>query len=336
MSLKHASRLQAYIEKRWYGKPGILLALSPLEWVFSRVANKRKTIQKRAAYACDVPLVVVGNISVGGTGKTPTIIALIKYLQRRGMKPGVVSRGYGRTSEATVVVTEQSECDDVGDEPLLIYLATNTPVAVAADRKQSIDLLVSQGCNLILADDGLQHYAMARDKEIVVVDGERMFGNGHLLPVGPLREHPTRLNEADWVLVNFPEQKEKSIDLDVSSPVYPISIKVTGLTRIATGEKYPLEHLARFENIVAIVGLGNPNKFFHSLDTLGVRYERKVFPDHHRYSADDFASMKDKTILMTEKDAVKCKKYVGGDAYCLNVEMQIPMVFLDDLYNTIN
>lgn len=334
--MKKASRLETYVEKRWYGRPGLLLLLSPLEWVFSSISQRRKRRLQASAYKSAVPLVVVGNISVGGTGKTPTIISLVKYLQARGMTPGIVSRGYGRINKSQLLVTGNSVYQDVGDEPMVIYAATRCSIAVGLDRTKCIETLISQGCDLVLADDGLQHYEMARDKEIIVIDGERLFGNGHLLPVGPLRESPIRLDEADWVLINMQEGKDAAPLLSSIPSAYIMSVQPSGITRISSGEQYRLDFLSTLGVVAAVVGLGNPNKFFHSLDVLGVKYEKYIFPDHHQYTLEDFISIGNRTILMTEKDAVKCKDYVGSNAFFLNIEMQLPHVFLEEFYQTIN
>lgn len=340
-SVRKKFSLQALIERHWYGRPGFLLILLPLEWLFFFITQKRKKTHRRQSAAYPCPVIVVGNISVGGTGKTPTIIALVKQLQSSGKNPGVISRGYGRHSDNLMVVKVESDASDVGDEPLLIYRSTQCPVAVSRNRSEAIHMLYNQyACDVILSDDGLQHYKMHRDGEIVVVDGERLFGNGHLLPVGPLREYPSRLQQADWVLVNMPSGlSDIGAGVDDNVPVaqskalsnaHIIRVKPVAVTDIVTGQQYSTEILTKCNTLVAVAGLGNPEKFFKTLDSLGVVFEKRPFPDHHRYCSDDFVGLENKTLIMTEKDAVKCHPLIKGQAYCLNIEMTFPDEFLQD------
>ncbi|WP_158657998.1 tetraacyldisaccharide 4'-kinase [Agarilytica rhodophyticola] len=330
--------LQAAVERRWYGQPGCLLLLSPLEKLFSSITQKRKRTHLQASSVYSCPVIVVGNISVGGTGKTPTIIALVKLLQNMGKKPGVISRGYGRKSDTLALVDDNSKAHEVGDEPLLIYRATACNVAVSSDRHEAIETLAKQHqCDIVLSDDGLQHYKMHRDKEIIVVDGERLFGNGHLLPVGPLREYPARLREASWVLVNMPSGSSFGDleNLQELSTAHAIRVKAKVLTDIVSAQQYPLSILQSCDNLVAFAGLGNPNKFFKTLDSLGFRYHKKPFPDHHHYCAEDFSGLENKTIIMTEKDAVKCRHLITGVAYSLAIEMVFPEAFIEQFRSAI-
>jgi len=322
------------IEERWYGRPGWLLLLSPFEWLFSFVAKNRKKFQIRKSSPFSVPVVVVGNICVGGTGKTPTLIALVKYLQKKGHRPGVVSRGYGRSGDELVLAKYAASVDALGDEPSIIYRATKCDVAVGKNRVEAIEVLVKRfRCDVILADDGLQHYNMARDMEIAVVDADRLFGNGHLLPVGPLRELPERLDDCDWVLVNSTEGEEV---MPLSHDhMFPISVAPMGVTQLQSGDTFSLDKLNELENITAIAGLGNPGKFFRTLDALDVHYTAKSFGDHHRYTAEDLQKQDSEVLLMTEKDAVKCKALVDGDAYYLEIRMQLPDTMLEEFYQSL-
>lgn len=303
--------------------------LSPLAWVFYRLSERRRRRQSQRAREIARPLIVVGNLSVGGTGKTPVIIELIRLIQGRGLKPGVISRGYGRQQRQHCQLLDGSTPISVsGDEPALIFQKTGAAVVVCEDRLRGIDCLIEEHhCDVILADDGLQHYRMARDVEIVVVDGSRMFGNGHVLPVGPLRELPERLATVDWVLLNTPQGSSCPGVID-QQPAHSVYIHPVSLTRVATGQRLPLGALQEFEHLCAVVGLGNPNKFFTTLDGLDLSYERRIFPDHHPYVAEDFAGLEHMQIIMTEKDAVKCAAFVAENVYALNVVMSLPESFV--------
>lgn len=314
--------------------------LVPLEWLFCFFSGRRKKKLEKNAYQCPVPLIVVGNISVGGTGKTPAIIELVQFLQAQGMSPGVVSRGYGRnTSPSTLFVTQQSTATQVGDEPLLIFRSTACPIAVANHRQSAIeDLLAHYHCDVILSDDGLQHYSMARDLEIIMIDGLRMLGNRHLLPVGPLRESPKRLHEARWILVNQLDATQ-SVFLNRYRNACAVKIVPTGLRHIKTGETFPLEKLQTLDNIVAMAGIGNPQKFFRSLEMLisePSSLKNKIeFPDHHCFTAEDFFGFENHTLIMTEKDAVKCASWLGNNAYSLLITLDIPNEFYNELLTSI-
>lgn len=335
-----STALQGFFERRWYGRPGLLLLLVPLEWLFYFLTQARKRKLQKTADKAPVPLVVVGNISVGGTGKTPAIIELVRFLQAQGLKPGVISRGYGRAlEEGTRFVSPQSTADEVGDEPLLIYRATGCPLAVSAQRTSAIrDLLANYPCDLILSDDGLQHYSMARDLEIVMVDGLRMLGNRHLLPVGPLRETPARLNQARWILLNQPHRTQSAF-LQRYPHALEVKIIPTGLRQIKTGQILPLETLHTLDNIVALAGIGNPQKFFNSVRALLPRASALKntieFPDHHQFSAEDLADLHQHTLIMTEKDAVKCAALAGDNAYSLLIKLDIPEKFYVDFLSSI-
>lgn len=328
------------METRWYGRPGWLLLLLPLSWLFGLVSRSRRASQCRKASAYKVPVIVVGNISVGGTGKTPTIIALVEFLQNKGVSVGVISRGYGRDSESLVVASDTSLPCELGDEPYLIFQQTKCALAVCSNRSLAIEALIDQAaCEVILADDGLQHYSMFRDKEIIVVDAERGFGNRHLLPVGPLREAPGRVDEADWVLVtNSAKTSENFAGQNLHSRIahsHAAYIEPVELIQLSSGEKYPLAHLQELENIAAVAGLGNPNKFFSTLRQLGLSFREMPFKDHHRYSLDDFSACADNAVVMTEKDAVKCQGFLGDSAYFLRVRLALPEAFLDDFFQSV-
>lgn len=321
------SGLRHAIEARWYGKAGWLIVLWPLSVLFRGVAGFRRCIQTRRQASLPVPIIVVGNISVGGTGKTPLIIALVRELQVAGYRPGVISRGYGasRATETVTLVTPESDSGEVGDEPLLIARAVRCPLAVSRNRLAAALTLVQSGeCDLILSDDGLQHYRLPREIEIVVVDGSRGFGNGHCLPSGPLREPKARLKTVDWVVRNG---NHSCVELAPWAPV-PMHLNPANWVNVHTGEARPLEQMDWLkEPAYAVAGIGNPQRFFNTLSDLGLTFFRKPFPDHHSYTAADFAGFAEETVLMTAKDAVKCRLFAQPNWWYLEVAAELPEAF---------
>lgn len=343
------SLIQNAIEKRWYSRPGCLLAFVPFEKLFISLAMRRRRQQQVESSETSAPVVVVGNISVGGTGKTPLLIALAQMLKSKGFSPGIVSRGYGRKKNSTnsaangdseagfpdvVRVSQASTVADVGDEPLLIFEATACPLAVCTDRQQAVAYLrQTTDCDVILSDDGMQHYGMARDLEIAVVDGARGLGNTHCLPVGPLREEPRRLNDVDWVVVNGGADKalKQLAAFDIHSPLVAVDVEAVSLTRLIDGKTFSLTDKlpsnGGLGDWLAVAGLGNPSKFFNTLKKLGWRFEPRTFPDHHAYTVDDFLPFHNRPLVMTTKDAVKCRPFAREHWYQLNVSMGLPEEF---------
>ncbi len=331
MSGKLKKHFRDGVEKRWYGTPGALCLLAPLENLFASLAKKRRASQTKQSIKVSAPVVVVGNITVGGTGKTPVITSLVKLLQKSGYKPGVVSRGYGRKSnKSCLLVTSSVVAQECGDEPSLIFQQTGCPVVVDEDRVKAAEyLLTTQACDIILTDDGLQHYRLQRDIEIAVVDGSRLFGNEHLLPVGPLREEKTRLNEVDWVLVNVPASLDNVQALEISSEQHQVYIQPVSISHVKTGRRLPIGHLKEMEDLQALVGLGNPEKFFDTLDSLNLSYTKHIFADHHDYTENEFKPFEGKNVIMTDKDAVKCDGFASEGMYSLNVELALPHEFAE-------
>ncbi len=323
-----AETFRKIIEDRWYGRPGWLLLLAPLAAVFSLVARVRRGIQSRQARSQGVPVIVVGNISVGGTGKTPTLIALVQLLQQAGFSPGVVSRGYGGSSQDVQLVQRGASAAEVGDEPLLIHRYGGCPVAVGRDRSAAVARLRQAGCNIVLSDDGLQHYRLARDREIVVIDGRRGLGNGWRLPVGPLRESTRRLQQVDWVLFNG----ASSLALPGIAPA-TLEIKPIAWRNLANGETVPLG--TEFPDAVAVAGIGNPERFFTSLAVLGITADCCAFADHHPFQIEDFKFTSGRTVLMTEKDATKCEAFAQPNWWALQIQAQLPDAFVQDFLRDI-
>jgi len=249
-------------------------------------------------------------------------------LRDTGLQPGVVSRGYGSQAQSQTVqlVTGGSSSLDVGDEPLLIAHATECPVAVGSDRVAAARRLIADGCNIILSDDGLQHYRLARDLEIAVVDGRRGFGNGHCLPTGPLREPVERLAEVDWVVRNG---NHSCPQLTPWSPV-PMHLKPIAWVNVRSGERHSLDDTGWLrEPAYAVAGIGNPQRFFDTLSDLGLTVFPRAFPDHHAYKIQDFADFAGETVLMTAKDAVKCRAFAADYWWYLDVAAELPQGFLD-------
>lgn len=313
--------------RAWYQGSPWLLPLYPLSWLVALVARRRLRQYRANPGSAPVPVVVVGNITVGGTGKTPVVVALCEFLQQRGLKVVVVSRGYGsRASQYPLHVDASTDVTQAGDEPLLIARRTGSPVLIDPDRRRALDFAMQQfSPDVIISDDGLQHYALPRDMEIVVVDGARGLGNGRCLPAGPLREPAERLDQCDWVVVNGAERAAfpgaTVMMLDSADPV-----------NLKTGASMVLEDfIVRRPFCHAVAGIGNPERFFSTLEASGLRIERHAFPDHHDFSDSDFQAFSSDTVLMTEKDAVKCQSFAGDDWWYLPVTARLPTVLFEEV-----
>jgi tetraacyldisaccharide 4'-kinase len=304
--------------KAWYGKSLWVYFLLPLSWLFYIISCSRKfLLVKFFQQQVSVPVVIVGNISVGGTGKTPLIIELVKYLQKQGYKPGVVSRGYGaKAPYYPFLLNEQSLATQSGDEPLLIYRSTGCSVCVAPDRVAAAKALIEAGCTIILSDDGMQHYALGRQLEIAVVDGQRFFGNQCLLPTGPLREPVSRLKDVDLIVVNNPGDR---VVMPNHLSTHSMNIKPVAWRNIVTQKEHAFDAVALAQPVQAVAGIGNPQRFFKTLESLAIDFEAYPFPDHHTFSPEDFSGFNAGSIVMTEKDAVKCQAFAKPDWYSLVV-----------------
>jgi tetraacyldisaccharide 4'-kinase len=296
------------IERIWSGKSPLYLLLLPLSWLYGLVSGAIRLCYRlglKKTWRAPVPVVVVGNLTAGGNGKTPVVIWLVEQLQLRGIRVGVVSRGYGGKAEHYPLLLDQNTTTfEAGDEPVLIYQRTGASVAVAPRRSEAVQLLVDKAKpQLIITDDGLQHYALARDKEIVVVDGVRRFGNGWWLPAGPMRERTGRLAYVDAVITNGGNAKAGEIAM---------TLQPGEVVNLLSGERRPVHML---ENVVAMAGIGHPPRFFATLEQCGVTPVRTVsLADHQALNENDVAKLVQpgQTLLMTEKDAVKCRVFVTG------------------------
>lgn len=290
------------------------MLLLPVAFVFRGVVAARKQLYSKGllkSWRAPVPLLVVGNISVGGTGKTPLVLALIELFSAQGIRAGVVSRGYkSKNLTRPTMVEHDSSTQLVGDEPLMIARASGAPVCVFPDRKQAVEtLLSSHPVDIVIADDGLQHYALQRDIEIAVVDGQRLQGNGYLLPAGPLREPVSRLESVDFVLYNS-SPDESQVDLDttrLSGTEYSFDLCIEEFESLDGSQQRSVDSFRQI-TCHAMAGIGNPRRFFSALSELEVIVVPHAFPDHYRPAASELQALNDKPLLMTEKDAIKCRE----------------------------
>ena len=309
----------------WYaGKPPSL-ALRALATSYSVAIALHRSLYRCGVLRTQclpVPVVVVGNITVGGTGKTPLVIALVEALRTRGHKPGVVSRGYGGTIETARLLDRASKPGECGDEPVLIQRATGAAVAVGRDRVAAARLLLTAGeCDVIIADDGLQHYALARDVEICVIDGTRRFGNGCLLPAGPLREPLSRLTSIPFQVCNSGMAQGSEI---------PMTLIADSVLPVGRPDDAP-RPLADFagRRVHAVAGIGNPSRFFVMLRSAGLVVDEHPFADHHAFTPADLDFGDDAPVLMTQKDAVKCEYFARANSWQVPVRTELPAAFFD-------
>ena len=310
------------LTKIHYSKSLVSLLLLPLSAVFLLISFIRKTLYQfnfLKSFKLKIPVIVVGNITSGGTGKTPLIIYLANELKKNGYRPGIISRGYGSKTEGVMEVSQKSDVAEAGDEPMLIQKHTHLPVFVSKDRVLAAKALVKKYAktDVILSDDGIQHYRLRRDLEVLVIDGTRKFGNGYLLPAGPLREFRSKLKTVDAIVCNH----KKVIDGS-----YLMKYKGHFLINLKTNKKIHLNNLS-LKNIHAIAGIGNPDRFFDYLKTYNILFSSSVFQDHYKFSKKDFRDMNDKNIIMTEKDAVKCQKFSRNNFWYLPVIAEVDSKF---------
>lgn len=313
------------LDHYWYSLNPVAIVLLPLAALFCLLSWLRRLAYRHgliASHTLPVPVIVVGNITVGGSGKTPLVIWLANYLQARGLRPGIISRGYGgQAAQWPQPVDADSDPRLVGDEPVLIARRTRCPLWVGPDRVAAARaLLRAHNCNVLISDDGLQHYRMRRNVEIAVIDGARRFGNGFCLPAGPLRERPARLRTVDLRVVNGAAMAdEHAMQLQVDE-VYSLHNRVNISLDSFVGRR-----------VHALAGIGNPARFFQLLRDRGIEVEEHAFPDHYRYSAADLQFADDLPVLMTEKDAVKCRMFTNESMWAVRVSAQLPEAFGDEV-----
>lgn len=292
-------------------------------------ALRRKAYRKgwlRRAHP-GVPVVVVGNIVAGGSGKTPLTIALVERLRAEGWTPGVASRGHGREDAATPRwVDAGSDAAQAGDEPLLIARRTGAKVRVDRDRVAAAKALAAAGCDVVVCDDGLQHYRLARDIEIEVQDARRRYGNGRLLPAGPLREPVERAADCGFRVLNLGVASEVDAQREAGFGEWPMRLRVETAQPMRGGRAQPLSAFAG-QRVHAVAGIGDPERFFSMLRNAGIAVVPHAFPDHHSYVQADFDFGSRLPVLMTEKDAVKCAAFADAQAFMLPVDAVLPEAF---------
>lgn len=313
------------LSRAWYAGHPALCLLRPLEALYRWIVRRRRTAflaGRSAAFRAPVPVIVVGNLSVGGTGKTPMILWLIGHCRARGLRVGVVSRGYGATPPSLPWrVRAGQSAAQAGDEPLMIVERSGVSLMIDPDRARAVRaLLAEEPLDLILCDDGLQHYRLARDLELVLIDAARGLGNRRCLPAGPLREPPERLQEVDACLLNGAGGD--------SEAGFAFNLRPSALVNLASGERRPLDHLPAGQAVHAVAGIGNPQRFFATLEALHWRPVPHPFADHAAYSPEDLRFSPALPLLMTEKDAVKCRGFAAADWWYLAVEGQPSPAFV--------
>jgi len=304
----------------WYKRAPWLIILTPFSLIYRFIVFIRRFYYRVGIFKVHrlaVPVIVVGNITVGGTGKTPFVIWFANYLKTQGYKPGIVSRGYGgKADHYPFDVEAKSDPSVAGDEPVLIARNTQCPVVIDPKRTRAAQYLLSEhDCNIIISDDGLQHYALGRDIEIAIVDGERRYANGFCLPAGPLREPVSRLKHVDFIVNNGGHAPGEFTMQLIDKELHAVS-----------GGSHPLPK-GSHTSVQAIAGIGNPERFFKRLEHLGYEFISHIFPDHHQYSFADINFGEDDVILMTEKDAVKCEAFADHRHWYLPVEAEVNPAF---------
>ena len=309
------------LAEAWYGHRRSPRWTWPLATLYGALTALRRWLYRIGvlrSVRLPVPVIVIGNLTAGGTGKTPLAIALAEALRARGFRPGVVSRGHGGRQREPMLLGDSPIPAEVGDEPCLIR-ASGVPVAVGRDRPAAAQLLVADGCDVVIADDGLQHYRLARDVEICVIDGVRRFGNGRLLPAGPLREPLRRLDRVDLRVCNGGEAQAGEHPMRL---VGGEAVSLDGL------RMQPLEGFTG-QRVHAVAAIGNPARFFANLSAAGIEVIEHAFPDHHAFIATDLAYGDELPVLMTDKDAVKCRAFAQPHWWRVPVHAELPVAFFE-------
>ncbi|WP_017446244.1 tetraacyldisaccharide 4'-kinase [Gayadomonas joobiniege] len=316
-----------WLERGWYGEHKGSYLFAPLALIFYLVSAVRRGCYRWGIFKSEPvgrPVIIVGNISVGGTGKTPFVVWLIDYLRAQGLNPGVISRGYGsQIKNGSYLIKSSDSAAKVGDETRLIADRSQAPVCVGPDRIKSAQTLIHTcGCDILISDDGLQHYRLSRDLEIVLIDGQRQLGNACLLPVGPLREGAWRLKTADLVIQNG--QSQASVYTNDSFAIKagpPKNLRADRNVKFDTSQA-----------CIAICGIGNPQRFFTTLKKENIQVlESHTFVDHHNFKATDFSEFSDQQIIMTEKDAVKCTPFAQANWWYLPINIEPDAAFIAKL-----
>ena len=319
----------SFVINAWYQKHLWLYLLLPFSWIFTFLTNRRRRKYLKnqiSSFKTDTPVVVVGNINIGGTGKTPLVKYIASKLKERGLKVGIVSRGYGGNFSGTLRVDDKTEYKKSGDEAQMLA-NLNAPLYLDKKRPRAIQNLINENdCDVILSDDGLQHYKMYRDIEIIVIDGSRRLGNGLTFPAGPLRESSKRLKTGNYIINNGGPTEDGEILM---------TLQPSKFVHLNTGKSYDIDKWPMHNQIHAVAGLGNPGRFFDTLSQLNFDIERHPFPDHHQFEESDLAFLDHHPIIMTEKDAARCKNFENPRIWYLTVEPKIEESFINDLESRI-
>jgi tetraacyldisaccharide 4'-kinase len=326
----------------WYRRASPPWWLIPLSLIYGAGSRlRRQAYTWRRPEPLTRPVIVVGNLSVGGTGKTPLVCWLVAQLTERGFKPGVVTRGYGGSNRGSLLVKPTDDPHVVGDESILLARRTSVPVAIGRDRRAASQLLINAGCDVVVSDDGLQHYALARDCEIVVIDTDRRFGNGRLLPAGPLRESPARLRGADAIVLNGGGINSSGTANAVAGlPSAALNMRLEASFAIELKHR-TAKALSGFagQSVHAVAAIGNPQRFFDMLRSRAIDVVPHPLPDHARLRAENIFFDDDRPVLMTEKDAVKCAEIAGPQHWYVPVRAvfrtEEAAVLLDIVMNNI-
>ena len=314
----------AFLDRHWYRLSWLSILLLPLAAVFGCVVALRRTLYRTGAlpsYRVPVPVIVVGNITAGGTGKTPLVLWLCEFLREQGYAPGIVSRGYGGRGD-TMAVSHDSAPAIAGDEPVLLAQRSRCPVWIGRDRVAAARALIAAnpGCNVILSDDGLQHYRLQRDFEIAVIDGSRGSGNGLPLPAGPLRESARRLAEVNAIVVTGSSHSSAA-----NLPTFTMELEGSAFRNLLNPAFHQEASAFRGKRIVAVAGIGNPARFFDHLQRLGLSFAAHAFADHHAYIQADLEFSDADAIVMTEKDGIKCLRFARENHWVLPVNARVDM-----------
>lgn len=311
------------LDHYWYSINPVSLILWPVSLFFLLLVICRKAFYTTGvfkSYKIKKPVVVIGNITVGGTGKTPLIIKLCELLNNWGYKTGVISRGYGGTGPWPHQLVSTSTAEGSGDEPLQVYNRTGVPVVVGPDRVADANYLLDNNeLDIILTDDGLQHYRLQRDLELVVIDQSRLYGNGFLLPAGPLREPVSRMNTfktACWKIVNGGNEN------------YAFNIRLRNARQLSSDRDESLENF-KSDTVHAVAGIGNPQRFFNMLKQAGLKIIEHPFPDHHQFSQQDLDFNDELPVLMTEKDSVKCQTFTRDNFWYVPIDIELTETFIN-------
>ena len=311
----------SFTERLWYKKHFLSLILLPISWFYYLYICIRSLAYKAGLlpkYSVDIPVIIVGNISVGGTGKTPLVIWLSNFLCQQGYRPGILSRGYGgKSGKWLQQVRPDSDPYFLGDEPVLLAQRTKCPVAVSPDRYlAAVQLVEHNDCNVLLCDDGLQHLALDRDLEIVVIDGDRRFGNGRYLPAGPLREPVSRLSSVDMIVSKGKTGKNE----------YLMEYIYGDLISVKDNEEISIDSFKN-QTIHSVTGISNPVLFYEYLYSKNIQLIKHVYPDHHNFIPEDLLFKDNLPVVMTEKDAVKCRQFASTNTWYLPIDASFDDIF---------